>query len=363
MANIANLISQVRYFSNGSGFLQFFRLSAATDWSRHEREGPRMLKLEARLRACGGGNFAINGCRIGQQRAGLDSAEERPDQDNLGAKPLSEIAFGHNGPAARWSTMQRKLAAVLFADIAGYTRLMDVYEAETHHRLMMMFDEIVDPAIAATGGCVVKNSGDGFLARFESVTTAIECAVAIQQSANSREACQPAAKRLVFRMGLHVADIIIEPRDVYGAGVNIAARLEELAEPGSITISASVREQLGTNLKVRTIDLGEVRLKNVSEPVHAFRLLVLAEAEPSDTTGLTGADSGINIATDHPEFDSWKWLRPERLPELIVPFMKQLYLDVLVEFDALWSAPARVRRVSPSAQCSGLSPRTVTTHL
>jgi adenylate cyclase len=163
---------------------------------------------------------------------------------------------------------------------------MDIYEAETHHRLMIMFDEIVDPAIAATAGCIVKNTGDGFLARFESVGNAVECAVAIQQSASSREACQPAAKRLVFRMGLHVADIIIESRDVYGLGVNIAARLEELSEPGSITISASVREQLGTNLKVRAIDLGEVSLKNVSEPVHVFRLLVLAEAESPATTGL-----------------------------------------------------------------------------
>jgi class 3 adenylate cyclase len=283
MGNIATLISQVRYLSNGSGFLQFFRLGTATDWSRPERERPRMLKLDARLRACRGSNF---GCRIGQQRDRPGSAEEKPDQANLGAKPLSEIAFGHDGPAARWSTVQRKLAAILFADIAGYTRLMDIYEAETHHRLMMIFDEIVDPAIAATGGCVVKNTGDGFLARFESVTTAVECALAIQQSANSREACQPASKRLVFRMGLHVADVIIELRDVYGAGVNIAARLEELAEPGSITISASVREQLGTNLTVRAIDLGEVRLKNVSEPVRAFRLLVLAEAESPDTTGL-----------------------------------------------------------------------------
>ena len=175
------------------------------------------------------------------------------------------------------STARRRLAAILFADVAGYTRLMDRYEADTHTRLMRLFDEVVDAAIAAAGGCVVKNTGDGFLARFDSVGGAVECAVAIQRSVADREASQAPEKRLAFRMGLHVADIVIETRDVYGAGVNIAARLQQLAEPGSITISASVCEQLGGNLLLPTIDLGDVRLKNIHTPVRAFRILALPE--------------------------------------------------------------------------------------
>src|ERR1044071_5032936 len=256
MGNISALISQVRYLSNGSGFLQLFGPAAAMDWRRPEHRRSRMLKMDRGLPTRRGADFACKISGTGQDWPRPGSAEEKPHHTHLGANPLSEIALRHNVPAAGWSTMQRKLAAVLFADVAGYTRLMDVYEAETHHRLMTIFDEIVDPAIAATGGRLVKSTGDGFLARFESVIAGVECAVAIQQSANSREACQAAAKLLVFRMGLHVADVIIEPRDVYGAGVNIAARLEELAEPGSITISASVREQLGTTLKLRSVDLG-----------------------------------------------------------------------------------------------------------
>jgi len=174
--------------------------------------------------------------------------------------------------------MQRRLAAILFADVAGYTRLMDQYETETHARMMAVLSEIVEPTIAAAQGRIVKNTGDGFLARFESVHNAFQCATGIQQRIDSREADQPAEKRIAFRMGLHVGDIVVEASDVYGAGVNLAARLQELAEPGSVTISASVREQLGSNLTLQTVDLGNVSLKNIAAPVRAFRVDVLLEA-------------------------------------------------------------------------------------
>jgi len=151
--------------------------------------------------------------------------------------------------------MQRSLAAILMADVAGYTRLMDEYEAETHPRLMALLDEVVEPAIAAATGRIVKNTGDGFLACFASLNTAVECAAGIQQTVRSREAAQPPEKQIAFRMGLHVGDIVVEARDVYGAGVNLAARLQEMGEPGSLTISASVREQLGNNLKLPLIPL------------------------------------------------------------------------------------------------------------
>jgi adenylate cyclase len=169
--------------------------------------------------------------------------------------------------------MERRLAAILFADVAGYTRLMDEYEADTHARLMALLDEVIEPAIAAANGQIVKNTGDGFLARFESVSNAFECAVAVQRSINSREADRPSEKRVAFRMGLHAGDIVVQAHDVYGAGVNLAARLQELAEPGGLMISASVREQLGGNLKLPTIDLGNVTLKNITAPVRVFQVV------------------------------------------------------------------------------------------
>jgi len=184
--------------------------------------------------------------------------------------------------------MQRTLAAVLMADVAGYTRLMDEYESDTHPRLMALLDEVVEPAIATAKGQIVKNTGDGFLAYFASVSSAVECAAGIQQSVHGREAAQPAEKRLAFRMGLHVGDIVVEARDVYGAGVNLAARLQEIGEPGSLTISASVREQLGNNLKLPTIDLGNLTLKNIAAPVRAFRVITSPEADQQRTRAAGG---------------------------------------------------------------------------
>ena len=168
--------------------------------------------------------------------------------------------------------MQRTLAAILFADIAGYTRLMDQYEAETLLRLRRVIEEIVEPAVAAANGSIVKNTGDGFLARFASVNEAFRCATGIQLGVDSREADQPEEKRIAYRMGLHVGDIVVEAREVYGAGVNLAARLEELAAPGGLAISSSVREQLGAGLKLPITDLGNVSLKNIADPVRAFQV-------------------------------------------------------------------------------------------
>ncbi|MBV9827318.1 MAG: tetratricopeptide repeat protein [Alphaproteobacteria bacterium] len=157
------------------------------------------------------------------------------------------------------------------ADVAGYTRLMDLFEFDTHTRLMALFDQVIDPAIS-NGGQLVKSTGDGFLARFESVSNAFECAVTIQRQVHEREASQPRDRRISFRIGLHVGDIVVEQRDVYGAGVNLSARLEEIGEPGAVMISASVREQLGGNLKLPVFDLGNLALKNIKKPVRVFRV-------------------------------------------------------------------------------------------
>jgi len=134
-------------------------------------------------------------------------------------------------------------------------------------------DEIVRPGTAAHNGRLVKNTGDGFLASFGSVNNAVQCAVAIQQAVQKREAGEPSESRIAFRMGLHVGDVSQHRGDVYGAGVNLAARLQELAEPGSVMISAAVREQVGANLQLPTVDLGGLSLKNIANPVRAFRIV------------------------------------------------------------------------------------------
>jgi TolB-like protein/class 3 adenylate cyclase len=170
--------------------------------------------------------------------------------------------------------MQRTLAAILIADIAGYTRLMDSYEDETHQRLMRLIEEVVEPTIAARSGQIVKNTGDGFFAHFASVANATDCAIAIQRQVHEREVAHSVEMRIAFRMGLHVGDILIEERDVYGAGVNLAARLQEIGEPGCVTISASVREQLGANLKLPAVDLGPMVLKNIAEPVQVYCIVI-----------------------------------------------------------------------------------------
>jgi adenylate cyclase len=169
--------------------------------------------------------------------------------------------------------MRRRLAAILIADVSGYTRLMDASEAEIHARLTALLEDVIEPAMATHRGRIVKHTGDGFLAYFGSVNSALQCAIDIQQEAQRREAGQPAESRIAFRMGLQVGDVMLRRNDVYGSGVNVAARLQELAEPGSVMISGAVREQVGSNLQLPAIDLGNLALKNVANPVRAYRVV------------------------------------------------------------------------------------------
>jgi adenylate cyclase len=177
--------------------------------------------------------------------------------------------------------MRRQIAAILFADVAGYTRLMDTYESATHSRLMALLSEVVRPAIERGSGRIVKNTGDGFLARFESVNGAIEAAADIQQKVSLREAGRPHDMQIAFRMGLHSGDIVEEQRDIYGAGVNLAARLQEDATPGNILISGTVHEQLGGNLKLPTRDRGFKHFKNIARPVRVFEITLAPDSNPA----------------------------------------------------------------------------------
>ena len=161
---------------------------------------------------------------------------------------------------------ERRLAAVLAADVAGYSRLMGVDEEGTHAQLRAHFRELVDPKIKEHRGRVVKNTGDGMLAEFPSVVEAVRCAVEIQQRMAERNATIPAEKRIEFRAGINLGDVIVESSDIFGDGVNIAARLEALAEPGGVLVSNTVYEHVRDRLPFGFEDKGEQQVKNISRP-------------------------------------------------------------------------------------------------
>jgi class 3 adenylate cyclase/pimeloyl-ACP methyl ester carboxylesterase len=168
--------------------------------------------------------------------------------------------------------MQRRLAAILAADVVGYSRLMGIDEMGTHTALKSHRRESIDSAIAEHRGRIVKNTGDGMLVEFASVVDAVSCAVNIQRSMIKRNAGVPQDKQIVFRIGINVGDIIIDDNDIFGDGVNIAARLETLCEPGCVCISSSANDQIRDKLSLAFADLGEQTVKNIARPVGVFGL-------------------------------------------------------------------------------------------
>src|SRR5262249_27748945 len=156
------------------------------------------------------------------------------------------------------------------ADVAGYSRLMGADEEGTHERLQAHLQELVNPKIAAHRGRIVKNTGDGFLAEFQSVVDAIRCAV--QRGMAECEPEVPEERRIRFRIGVNLGDVIIEEHDIFGDGVNIAARLEALAEPGGISISRMVRDNIRDNHDYTFEDMGEQQVRNIARPVRIYRV-------------------------------------------------------------------------------------------
>ena len=167
---------------------------------------------------------------------------------------------------------QRRLAAILAADVAGYSRLMSADEIGTLTSLKAHRRELTDPAIADHHGRIVKTTGDGALVEFGSVVDAVQCAVAIQRGMLSRNAGISEDKRIVFRIGVNVGDIIIDDGDIFGDGVNIAARLEALCEPGGVCISRAANDQIRDKLALAFADLGEQTVKNISRAIGVFGL-------------------------------------------------------------------------------------------
>ncbi|MGE5269072.1 MAG: adenylate/guanylate cyclase domain-containing protein [Thiohalocapsa sp.] len=168
--------------------------------------------------------------------------------------------------------VERRLAAILAADIAGYSRLMGADEEGTLAALKTLRRELIDPKIKEHRGRIVKTTGDGALVEFASVIDAVRCAVEIQREMAERNLAVPAARRIEFRIGLNIGDIIIDEGDIYGDAVNVAARLEALAEPGGICVSRIVRDQVRDKLDFTFDDRGDQQVKNIARPVRVYGL-------------------------------------------------------------------------------------------
>ena len=182
--------------------------------------------------------------------------------------------------------VDRRLAAIFAGDVAGYSRLMSIDEEGTLRQLKALRKELVDPKITEHRGRIVKSTGDGILVEFVSVVDAVRCAVDIQRGMGERNAEVPADKRIEFRIGINVGDIIIDQDDIFGDGVNVAARLESLADPGGIMVSSAVHDQVRDKLSFGFEDMGEQSVKNIARPVgvHRVKLTQTAVVGKSATT-------------------------------------------------------------------------------
>src|SRR5207248_2347396 len=170
--------------------------------------------------------------------------------------------------------MERRLTAILAADVVGYSRLMGANESGTLAALKAIQTDFIDGKIAQHQGRIVKLTGDGMLVEFSSVVNAVSCAAEVQRGMRDRNAGVPQERRIEFRIGVNLGDVIVEGEDIFGDGVNVAERLERMAKPGGIAISGSVRDHVGNRLDIAFEDLGEQELKNIAKPVRVYDISV-----------------------------------------------------------------------------------------
>src|ERR1700751_23863 len=196
---------------------------------------------------------------------------------------VSVRAPPEEGQVSDVQVVERKLAVIFAADVAEYSRLMGRDEVGTLRRLQA-YRTILDGLIAAHHGRIFNTAGDSVMADFASPVDAVECAVAVQQAIAEENANRAAGEQMRFRIGVHLGDVIVEGANLFGDGVNSAAPLEALAEPGGICLSGAVRDQIGTRLPVAFIPLGDQRVKNIAEPIRAFKVAGGADP-PGAVTG------------------------------------------------------------------------------
>jgi class 3 adenylate cyclase len=240
----------------------------------------------------------------------------RPEPEHVDFKPRRkdwQELFGHLGNPWRgrklrytWfrsadlasEHLERRLTAILAADVAGYSRLTGLDEEGTHLQLREHLSSFVNPKIAEYRGRIVKNTGDGLLAEFSSVVDAVRCAIDVQRGMAKRNADVAAEKRIDFRIGINIGDIIIDRGDIFGDGVNVAARLEGVADPGGICMSDDVFRQIQGRVAGDFVDIGEQQLKNIARPVRIFHVRVTGpatDALPLDTSSLPALPPGTEL--------------------------------------------------------------------
>jgi adenylate cyclase len=186
----------------------------------------------------------------------------------------------HEKAAKEPASIECKLTTILHADVHGYSRLMGANEEETL-RTLTAYRQVTDARIHQHRGRVVGTAGDSVLAEFGSVVEVVQCAVEIQQELKARNNELPPGRRMEFRIGINLGDVMVEGEQIYGDGVNIAARLESLAEPGGVCIAAAVYEQVKNKLALKYEDLGEQQVKNIAEPVRVWRVVIEPEVAVS----------------------------------------------------------------------------------
>jgi adenylate cyclase len=196
--------------------------------------------------------------------------------------PVELYSFGEV-PRLETHSVERKLAAIFAADVEGYSRLMGLDEVGTL-RTLTAYRVIIDRLIASHRGRIFNTAGDSLVADFASAVDAVQCAVEVQETIAKENADRPAGEQMRFRIGIHVGDIIVQGDNLFGDGVNIAARLEALAEPGGICVSGTVQDQIGTKLPLSFTDLGEQQVKNIAQPIRAYR--VRSDISPTDTAAV-----------------------------------------------------------------------------
>ncbi len=227
--------------------------------------------------------------------------------------------------------VERRLAAIFVADVVGYSRLVGADEEGTIARLGALRKELIDPCIDKHHGRIVKTTGDGLLVEFASAVDAVRCTVEFQRALAEREADQPEDLRIAFRIGINVGDIVIEGDDILGDGVNIAARLEGLAEPGGICISGSARDQVRDKLEISLKDLGEIEVKNIARPVRVFRVLLDEEAPPK-----------ARAAAPQRKYSSWR-------PALSAMLVVLIVAGGFVAWFWPWERPTEPAAVEPAS--------------
>lgn len=195
--------------------------------------------------------------------------------------------------------VQRRLAAILAADVVGYSRLMSDDEAGTLDALRAHRDQLIEPKVAEHKGRIVKLMGDGLLAEFPSAVEAVQCAIEVQHALGERNADTPEQKRIIFRIGINIGDIIVEGDDIYGESVNVAARLEPMAAPGGICVSGSVYEQVRNKTSCAFRDCGRKSMKNIAQPIHVLELM-LDDPLDGNATMMAGSEPKVTTASEVP---------------------------------------------------------------